>query len=50
MKLKEILEQAIAEQASDVFIVAGLPVSFRRNGVINRINDEKLFRRIQNLY
>lgn len=43
MKLKEILEQAIAEQASDVFIVAGLPVSFRRNGVINRINDEKLF-------
>lgn len=43
MKLKEILEQAISEQASDVFIVAGLPVSFRRNGVINRINDEKLF-------
>ena len=43
MKLKEILEQAIAEQASDVFIVAGLPVSFRRNGVINRVNDTKLF-------
>ena len=43
MKLKEILEQAIAEQASDVFIVAGLPVSFRRNGIINRVNDTKLF-------
>jgi len=43
MRLKEILEQAIKEQASDVFIVAGLPISFRRNGVISRISDEKLF-------
>ena len=34
MSLNEILDQAIKEQASDVFIVAGLPVSFRKNGVI----------------
>lgn len=42
MNLTDILEQAIQEQASDVFIVAGLPVSFRKNGVIHRINDTKL--------
>lgn len=41
--LKEILSQAIEEQASDVFIVAGLPVSFRKGGVIGHISDEKLF-------
>ncbi len=43
MKLKEILEKAISEKASDVFIVAGLPISFRRNGVIVRVGEEKLF-------
>lgn len=42
MNLNEILEQAIKEQASDVFIVAGLPVSFRKNGVICQIGDAKL--------
>ena len=42
MNLNEILKQAIKEQASDVFIVAGLPVSFRKNGVISQISDAKL--------
>ena len=42
MNLRTILEQAIAEKASDVFIVSGLPVSFRKDGVIGRVNDEKL--------
>lgn len=42
MNLNELLEQAIQEKASDVFIVAGLPVSFRKNGQIHRINSEKL--------
>lgn len=42
MNLNELLEHAIAEHASDVFIVAGLPVSFRRNGAICQINGEKL--------
>ena len=40
--LQELLRQAIDEKASDVFIVAGLPVSFRKNGVIHRINGERL--------
>lgn len=42
MILTDILERALKEQASDVFIVAGLPVSFRKNGIIHRINEEKL--------
>lgn len=42
MNLNEILDQAIKEQASDVFIVAGLPVSFRKNGIICQVSDGKL--------
>lgn len=42
MHLDEILRQAIAEKASDVFFVAGLPVSFRKQGVISQLNDERL--------
>lgn len=42
MKLKEILEIAVSKNASDVFIVAGLPVSMRHNGVIERINSERV--------
>ena len=43
MNLKIILEQAIKNNASDVFIVAGLPVSFRTNGIIGHVTEEKLF-------
>ena len=42
MNLRTILEQAIKEKASDVFIVSGLPVSFRKDGVIKRVNEERL--------
>lgn len=42
MDLITILTQAVAEQASDVFLVAGLPCSFRKNGVVHRIDDTRL--------
>ena len=42
MDAKTILEQAVANGASDIFIVAGLPVSCRKNGVINRIYEDRL--------
>ena len=42
MDIITILKQAVAEQASDVFLVAGLPCSFRKNGALQRINDERL--------
>lgn len=42
MDVKEILRQAVLENASDIFIVAGLPVSYRIEGVITRKSEEKL--------
>lgn len=42
LDLRNILELAIEKQASDVFIVAGLPVAFRINGAVQQINDVKL--------
>ncbi|WP_251206269.1 type IV pilus twitching motility protein PilT [Acetatifactor aquisgranensis] len=39
MKLQEILEQAVRdEDVSDVFLVAGLPVTMKRNGVQTRLD------------
>ena len=38
----QLLQQAVQAGASDVFIVAGLPVSMRINGIITRENDAKL--------
>ena len=42
MHIKEILENAVFRGASDIFIVAGLPVSFRIGGKIIRDNEDKL--------
>ena len=42
-RIEKILEQAVRERASDVFIVAGIPVSFRKNGIIHMEGKEKLF-------
>lgn len=40
--IQTILQQAVSENASDVFIVAGRPVSFRKNGIIYTIDDARL--------
>lgn len=42
MNVREILENAIKANASDIFIVAGLPVSYRINDMIERQNEVKL--------
>ena len=42
MHIKEILENAVYRGASDIFIVAGLPVSFRIGGKIVRDDENKL--------
>ncbi len=42
MDIQTILQQAVSDNASDIFIVAGLPVSFRKNGVIHRYNEDRL--------
>lgn len=40
--IREILESAVRENASDVFIVAGLPVTWRANGKIHHMDGAKL--------
>ena len=45
MTISEILQKAIMESASDVFIVAGLGLSFRKHGVIILEETEKLMPR-----
>lgn len=42
MNVKEILEKAVYNGAADIFIVAGLPVSYRIGGVIVRESEDKL--------
>lgn len=36
MNVNELLQKAVVDQASDIFIIAGLPVSYRANGRILR--------------
>jgi len=38
----DLLKQAVEQEASDVFIVAGLPVSMRQNGSVVRIGEDRL--------
>lgn len=42
MTIKEILEEAVLRKASDVFIIAGCPISFKINDAILPINEERL--------
>ncbi|MDD5823997.1 MAG: type IV pilus twitching motility protein PilT [Firmicutes bacterium] len=42
MDLNEILKYAVDHKASDVFIVAGRPISMRINGAIERMNEERV--------
>ena len=40
MDITEILKTAVEMEASDIFIIAGLPVSFKKNGQIIKYNNE----------
>ena len=42
MHVKELLENAVYRNAADIFIVAGLPVSYRIGGAISQTGEEKL--------
>jgi len=42
MDVRKILEEATKREASDIFIIAGLPPSYRANGRILREHEEKL--------
>ena len=36
MSIQEILEQAVAQSASDILIIAGMPAAYKTNGLIQR--------------
>lgn len=42
MNIQDILQRAIAEKASDIFIVAGCPVEIKVNNKLMPISDEKI--------
>ncbi len=42
VELEKILREAISKKASDIFVIAGLPLSFKINGVITSLGGEKL--------
>ena len=42
MNLEELLHMAVAQEASDIYIIGGLPATFRIHGRIQRVNEEKL--------
>ena len=42
MNIVNLLKKAVEAHASDIFIVAGLPISYRANGSIHHENEEKL--------
>ena len=51
MKLQEILELAVNdEDVADIFLVAGLPVTMKRNGVQVRMEGQALMPRDMNLW
>lgn len=42
MNLKEILEDASSKNASDIYMVSGRPLSFKINGKIEEVGDDRL--------
>ncbi len=43
MSITEYLKKAVSDNASDLFIVAGSPASYRVRGKLSQIDDQKLF-------
>lgn len=40
--IETLLEQAIHQNASDIFLITGMPFSIKINGIIQHLNDKKL--------
>jgi len=43
MTLNQLLETAVKNEASDIFIISGSPIKEKSDGIIRPINEEKLF-------
>ena len=46
MNIVNLLEKAVEAHASDIFIVAGLPISYRANGSIHHENRKTYAKKI----
>ena len=42
MDIQKILEHAVETNVSDAFMIAGLPISYRKNGAICQETEQKL--------
>ena len=42
MNIQEVLQKAVELKVSDIFIIAGAPISFKIGDLIRPYNDEKL--------
>ena len=42
MNIEEFLTLAAEKEVSDLFIIAGLPLTMKTNGVMHRINEERM--------
>ncbi len=43
MNIQDILRQAVEQDASDIFMIPGIPISMKVNGQIRPMNDERIF-------
>ena len=43
MKMEELLRAAVEKQAADIFLIPGMPLSYRIGGKIVNHNEEKIF-------
>lgn len=42
MELQSLMQQAVKAGASDIFIMAGMPLAYKINGKLTRLNEEKI--------
>ena len=43
MNIKEFFKDAVERQASDIFMIPGMPLALKINGRIENIGEEKIF-------
>lgn len=43
MDIKEFFQDAVRKQASDIFLIPGMPLAMKINGRIEPVGEEKVF-------
>ena len=42
MDVRKILEEATKREASDIFIIAGRPLTYKSKGIMNTLDDQRM--------